>query len=418
MPLTNIAILNAKPSAGIVKRSDGEGLQLWIMPNGSKLWRLAFRFAGKQKLLALGAYPDVSLADARERRKAARALLAAGRDPSDQKRLDKTAMLASNATTFALIAAELLEKKKREQKAINTISKLEWLYGLANDGIGQRPISEITAPEILLILKKLERKGRLESAKRLRAVIGEVFRYAIATARASNDPTFALRGAISAPVVKHRAAIIEPIGLGGLMRAIDAFQGQPSTNAALKLMAYLFPRPGELRFAEWREFDLEKAIWTIPASRMKMRKEHRVPLPTQALALLKELREITGGGKLVFPGYGMSGGEGRRVEQRPISENTLNGALRRMGYGKDDMSSHGFRAAASTLLNESGRFSADAVERALAHQDPDAVRRAYARGEHWQERVTMLQWWADQLDAWRDGAQIIQLGRHALTQES
>jgi integrase len=178
-------------------------------------------------------------------------------------------------------------------------------------------------------------------------------------------------------------------------------------------MAYLFPRPGELRFAEWREFDLEKCVWTLPAARTKMRKEHRVPLPAQALAILKELREITGNGRLVFPGYGVSGGEGRKVEQRPISENTLNGALRRMGYGPDDMSSHGFRAAASTLLNESGRFSADAIERALAHQDPDAVRRAYARGEHWQERVAMAQWWADQLDAWRDGAKVIPLPRSA-----
>jgi integrase len=413
MPLTNVAITNAKPASGITKLSDGEGLQLWIMPNGSKLWRLAYRFAGKQKLMALGSYPAVTLADARDRRKAARSLLATDRDPSAQKRLDRQAALTSNATTFALVAAELLEKKRRERKAENTLAKLDWLHGLANEGLGQRPIAEITAPEILDILKKVERRGRLETAKRLRAVIGEVFRYAIATARASNDPTFALRGAISAPIVKHRAAIIEPVALGGLMRAIQTFAGQPSTNAALKLMAYLFPRPGELRFAEWKEFDLEKAVWTIPASRMKMRKEHRVPLPTQALAILNELRDVTGDGKLVFPGYGMSGGEGRRVEQRPISENTLNGALRRMGYGQDDMSSHGFRAAASTLLNESGRFSPDAIERALAHQDPDAVRRAYARGEHWQERVTMSQWWADQLDAWRDGGQVLAFDRRA-----
>lgn len=407
MPLTSIAIANAKPSEKVIKLSDGEGLQLWIMPNGSKLWRFAYRFAGKQKLLALGAYPDVTVAAARDRRKSARALLVGERDPSEQKRLDKQAALTSSATTFALVAAELLEKKRREEKAQNTLAKLEWLHGLAAAEIGHRPIAEIAAPEILIALRKVEHRGRLETAKRLRAVIGEVFRYAIATARASTDPTFALRGALSAPIVKHRAAITDPVQLGGLMRAIDSFQGQPSTNAALKLMAYLFPRPGELRFAEWKEFNLEKALWTVPAARMKMRKEHRVPLPVQALAILKELEGVTGGGKLVFPGYGVSGGKGRRVEQRPISENTLNSALRRMGYGKDEMSSHGFRAAASTLLNESGRFSADAIERALAHQDPDAVRRAYARGEHWQERSLMAQWWADQLDAWRDGAKII-----------
>jgi integrase len=413
MPLTNAMIAGAKPGAGIIKRSDGEGLQLWIMPNGSKLWRFAYRFAGKQKLLALGSYPELSLAGARDRKKTARALLAADRDPSAQKRLDKQAVKESQATTFALVAAEVLGKKRREGKASNTLSKLEWLHGLANEGLGHRPIADIGAPEVLDVLKKIERRGRLETAKRLRAVIGEVFRYGVATARANTDPTGALRGAISAPIVKHRAAIVDPVALGGLMRAIDAFQGQPSTNAALKLMAYLFPRPGELRFAEWREFDLEKAIWTIPAARTKMRKEHRVPLPAQALAILNGLRAVAGGGKLVFPGYGISGGEGRKVEQRPISENTLNSALRRMGYAQDEMSSHGFRAAASTLLNESGRFSADAIERALAHQDPDAVRRAYARGEHWQERITMAQWWADQLDAWRDGAKVLAFDRRA-----
>jgi integrase len=413
MPLTNLAIVGAKPGAGIIKLSDGEGLQLWIMPHGSKLWRFAYRFAGKQKLMAFGAYPELSLAAARERRKAARVVLADGRDPMEHKRAAKAAEMLNCATTFALVASELLEKKRREGKAPNTIGKLEWLHGLANERLGHRPISEIAAPEILVVLKEVERKGRLETAKRLRAVIGEVFRYAVATARASGDPTSALRGAISAPIVKHRAAIIDPVKLGGLMRAIAAFQGQPSTIAALKLMAYLFPRPGELRFAEWCEFDLEKRLWTIPASRMKMRKEHRVPLPLQAMAVLEELRTITGYGSLVLPGYGVSGGDGRRVAPRPISENTLNGALRRMGYGQDEMSAHGFRAAASTLLNESGRFSADAIERALAHQDPDAVRRAYARGEHWQERATMAQWWADQLDAWRDGAKIVSFSRSA-----
>ncbi len=411
MPLSDVAIRAAKPAASVQKLSDGGGLQLWLMPTGAKLWRLAYRFAGKQKKLAIGPYPAVGLAEARAQRETAKALLAAGRDPSIHKQAARAVALEAQSLTFAKVAVELLDKKRREGKAANTLAKLEWLYGLANDALADRPISEITAAEVLAVLRKAEGKGRLETAKRLRAVIGEVFRYAIATARAVNDPTFALRGAITAPVVKHRAAITDPIQLGGLMRAIDGFNGQPSTNAALRLMAYLFPRPGELRQAEWREFDLDKAVWTIPAIRAKMRREHRVPLPRQALAILKELLPITGGGRLVLPGYGVSGGEGRKVEQRPISENTLNGALRRMGYGQDEMSSHGFRAAASTLLNESGKFSADAIERALAHQDPDAVRRAYARGEHWQEREAMAQWWADQLDAWRDGAKIIPMAR-------
>lgn len=407
MPLSDVAIRAAKPATTVQKLSDGGGLQLWLMPNGAKLWRLAYRFAGKQKKLAIGPYPAIGLSEARAKRQEAKAHLIAGRDPSIQKQADKAQALEAQGQTFAKVAAELLDKKRREGKAANTLSKLEWLHGLANAAIGDRPVAEVTAAEVLSALRKVEGKGRLETAKRLRAVIGEVFRYAIATARAENDPTFALRGALSAPVVKHRAAITDPVQLGGLMRAIDGFQGQPSTNAALKLMAYLFPRPGELRMAEWREFDLDKAVWTIPAARAKMRREHRVPLPLQVLAILKELQAITGAGRLVFPGYGISGGQGRKVEQRPISENTLNGALRRMGFAQDEMSSHGFRAAASTLLNESGKFSADAIERALAHQDPDAVRRAYARGEHWQERVAMAQWWADQLDAWRDGAKIL-----------
>jgi integrase len=411
MPLSDVAIRAAKPAATVQKLSDGGGLQLWLMPNGAKLWRLAYRFAGKQKKLAIGPYPAIGLSEARAKRQEAKAHLIAGRDPSIQKQADRAQALEAQGQTFAKVAAELLDKKRREGKAANTLSKLEWLHGLANAAIGDRPVAEITAAEVLSALRKVEGKGRLETAKRLRAVIGEVFRYAIATARAENDPTFALRGALSAPVVKHRAAITDPVQLGGLMRAIDGFQGQPSTNAALKLMAYLFPRPGELRMAEWREFDFDKAVWTIPAARAKMRREHRVPLPLQVLVILNELQPITGAGRLVFPGYGISGGQGRKVEQRPISENTLNGALRRMGFAQDEMSSHGFRAAASTLLNESGKFSADAIERALAHQDPDAVRRAYARGEHWQERVTMAQWWADQLDAWRDGAKVIPMAR-------
>lgn len=413
MPLSDVAIRAAKPAATVQKLSDGGGLQLWLMPNGAKLWRLAYRFAGKQKKLAIGPYPAIGLSEARAKRQEAKAHLIAGRDPSIQKRADKAQALEAQGQTFAKVAAELLDKKRREGKAANTLSKLEWLHGLANAAIGDRPVAEVTAAEVLSALRKVEGKGRLETAKRLRAVIGEVFRYAIATARAENDPTFALRGALSAPVVKHRAAITDPVQLGGLMRAIDGFQGQPSTNAALKLMAYLFPRPGELRMAEWREFDLDKAVWTIPAARAKMRREHRVPLPLQVLAILKQLQAITGAGRLVFPGYGISGGQGRKVEQRPISENTLNGALRRMGFAQDEMSSHGFRAAASTLLNESGKFSPDAIERALAHQDPDAVRRAYARGEHWQERVAMAKWWADQLDAWRDGAKLFTLGMKA-----
>jgi integrase len=268
----------------------------------------------------------------------------------------------------------------------------------ARPDLGERHIGEISAAEVLDVLRKVEARGRLESARRLRSTIGGVFRLAIATARADNDPTFALRGALTAPQVTHRAAIVEPKGFGALLRAVWGYEGQPATHAALKLAALLFPRPGELRTAEWSEFDLEadQPVWTIPAAKTKMRREHAVPLPVQAVAILRELHAITGRGRLAFPGI--------RTATRPISENTLNGALRRLGYAKEEMTSHGFRAVASTLLNESGKWSADAIERALAHQDEDAVRRAYARGRHWEERVRMMQWWADQCDAMRQGA--------------
>ncbi len=262
-------------------------------------------------------------------------------------------------------------------------------------------MATITPPEVLEVLRKVEARGRHETARRLRAIIGEVFRLAIATGGATNDPTFALRGALIAPKVKHRAAITDPAALGGLLRAIDGYDGQVTTHAALRLMPILFPRPGELRLAEWSEFDLGTALWKIPAARMKMRREHRVPLPGQAIAILLELKRITGYGRLVFPGYGRGSRAGQPVEPRPISENTLNGALRRLGYGPDDMTSHGFRASASTLLNEAGKWTSDAIERALAHQEADDVRRAYARGEHWQERVAMAQWWADWLEQLR-----------------
>lgn len=401
MALSDAALRALKPAAKVQKISDGGGLFVEVATTGSKLWRLAYRFEGKQKLLALGSYPLISLADARAERDKAKRLLRDGVDPSEKRKLDKITAAHARAATFEVVAAELLEKKRREGKALRTSEKLRWLYDLAKPHYGARPISEITAPEVLVALREIEAKGQLETAKRLRAVTGEVFRYAIATGRASNDPTFALRGALSAPKVKHRPAIVDPKGFGQLLRAVDGFSGQPTTRAALQLMALLFPRPGELRQAEWSEFDLDAAVWIIPAARMKMRKEHRIPLPTQAVTILRELHRISGRGNLVLPGYGMSGGEGRRVAQRPISENTMNAALRRLGYSQDDMTSHGFRASASTLLNESGQFSPDAIEVALAHQDANAIRRAYQRGEFWEERVKMAQWWADELDRLR-----------------
>ena len=403
MPLTDVEIRSAKATEKPRKLFDGGGLFLRIETKGSKLWRMAFRYDGKEKTLSFGRYPHVSLADARKLRDDAKALLASGIDPSQQKRLDKIAKAISNATTFKAIAEEFLDKQAREGRAETTLTKNRWLLEFAYPLLGERPISEIKAQEVLAVLKQVEARGTLETAKRIRANIGAVFRYAIATARAENDPTVALKGAIVAPKVTHHAAITDAVAFGGLLRAIEAFDGQPATKAALRLLPLVFTRPSELRLAEWQEFDLDKTIWIIPAKRTKMRREHQVPLARQAIAILQDLHTITGRGALVFPGI--------RSAQRPISENTLNAAMRRMGYEKEEVTSHGFRATASTLLNESGKFSPDAIERALAHQDPDAVRRAYARGSFWQERVTMAQWWADHLDTLRDGAKIIPIHR-------
>ncbi|UZF93172.1 tyrosine-type recombinase/integrase [Bosea sp. NBC_00550] len=401
MPLTDTSIRNAKPSTSTVKLSDGAGLQLWVTPKGAKLWCLAYRFGGKQKKLSIGAYPEIDLRGARARREEAREQLRAGLDPSAEKRLHRLTRETSRATTFGLIADELLVKKEKEGKAPATMEKKRWLLSLARPLIGTRPIVEISAAEILAVLRKVEARGKHETAKALRSSIGQVFRYAIATARAENDPTFGLRGALIAPVVTHRAAITSPKHFGELLRAIEGFTGQITTKVALQLMALLFPRPGELRLAEWSEFDLDAAEWIIPAKRTKMRRPHRVPLPKQALAILGALKEQTGDGKLLFPSL--------RTNRRPISENTTNAALRRMGFAQDEMTSHGFRAAASTILNESGKWSSDAIERALAHQDKDEVRRAYARGEHWDERLEMAQWWGDHLDVLRTGAKVISM---------
>jgi integrase len=401
MALTDVEIRSAKPRSKPYKMSDGGWLFLLVTPSESKLWRIAYRFAGKEKLLALGAYPEISLKDARAKRDEAKVLLAAGVDPSEQRKQEKLTRAISTATTFKSVALDYQDKLKREGRAPATLNKLEWLLSLVLPKLGERPIGQITAAEILAVLKLIETRGNLETAKRLRATIGAVFRFAVTTARAENDPTPILKGALVAPKVKHRAAITDPVALGAFLRAVDAFDGQPETVAALKLLPLVFTRPGELRMAEWSEFDLDKAIWAIPASRTKMRREHLVPLPSQALAVLVDLKAITGQGRLVFPGI--------RSKERPISENTLNASMRRMGFKQDEVSAHGFRATASTLLNESGKFSSDAIERALAHQDPDPVRRAYARGAYWLERVEMAQWWADYLDTLKAGGQAINL---------
>lgn len=395
MSLTDTAVRAAKPDAKARKVSDGQGLYLFIPPQGSKLWRLAYRFGGKQKTLALGAYPAVSLAEAREGRDAAKKLLAQGIDPGEQKKVDRIAAATAAADTFGVIALEWIEKQVREGRSEKTMARNHRLAKAANRDLGKRPISQISAREVLDTLRKFEAQGKHETASRLKVLISAVFKYAIATARAENDPTIALTGALTAPEATPRAAILDPAAFGGLLRALDGYAGQPEVIAALRLMPILYPRQSELRQAEWSEFDLDAALWIIPAARMKMRREHRKPLPPQAVTILRELRRLTGGGALVFPGIG------NRL--RPISENTINSALRRLGFAQNEVSSHGFRATASTLLNESGLWTPDAVERELSHLDGNQQRAPYARGSYWPERVEMQAWWADLCDHLRAG---------------
>jgi len=403
MALTDLAVKRAQPVAKVVKLSDGGGLQLWIWPDGAKRWRLAYRFGGVQKTFALGVYPEVGLKDARDARDAARKVLARGDDPLAVRKAAKAAKADEGANTFSTVAAELAEKKRRDGKASATLRKFDWFMGFAFPALGSRPIHEISAREVLAVLKEVEARGTHETARKLRTAIGDVFRFAIATARAENDPTGALRGALVAPTVKPRAAIVAPKAFGGLLRAIEDYDGTAETRYALELLALTFVRPGELRAAEWTEFDLHAAVWEIPAGRMKMRKPHRVPLAPRAITILEELRDLTGKGRFVFPSA--------RSLTRCMSENTLNAALRRMGFTNDAMTSHGFRASASSMLNESGLWNPDAIERQLAHVDGDSVRRAYARAEFWEERVRMMAWWAEKCEELQRGGEVIAFPR-------
>ena len=390
MPLTDIQLRQLKPKAKQYKVSDSGGLYVLVTPNGSKLWRLKYRFEGKEKVLAFGAYPDTSLARARERRNDAKTLLADGLDPAETAKAKKQEDAALNKHTFANIAAEVMEKLRKEGKADSTLKKKQWLLDKAIADFGDLPISQLKPANVLATLRKVEALGNYESAKRLRSTIGQVCRYAVATARADDDPTYALRGALIAPKVTHMAAATTRDEFAEVVQAVWDYEGgAPSTRAALKLMALLYTRPGELRLALWDEFDLEAATWTIPASRTKMRREHVKPLAPMAIQILQDLRRETGSNYRVFPSS--------IARDKPISENTLNQALRRMGFEKDQHTSHGFRASASTLLNECGLWDKDAIEAELAHVGADQVRRAYHRALYWDERVKMANWWADQI---------------------
>ena len=387
--LSYLKIKATKANNNLQKLTDGKGLQLWITPKNGRYWRFDYRFAGKRKLLALGTYPAVSLALARDKAQSARDLVARHIDPS-QDRKEKQLTVQREENSFAAVARRLVSKKTKEGRAAATLTKMEWILRKVTGDLGHRPIAKITTPEIISVIQKEEALGNLETARRMRTVLGEVFRFASQTGISQHDPVGATRGAIARPKAKHHAAILDAELLAELLHQIEQYSERNFVvGIALNLMAILYPRPGELRQADWTEFDLADGTWTIPASRMKMRQTHIVPLPRQAVDMLHKLYLVTGPKGFVFPATGRA--------QRCMSENTMNVALRRMGIASDVHSSHGFRATASTLLNASGHFSIDAIERSLAHQDKDAVRRAYARGHVMKERQEMAQWWADYL---------------------
>ena len=404
MALTDTAIRALKSRDKAFKVSDERGLYLQITPSGGKLWKLKYRIGDTEKKLSLGAYPDISLADARNARDAARKRIASGGDPAAQKQRDKVEAQIRAANTFADVALDYIATKlEAEGKTPSTIVKARWFLELLAPSIGSRPIAEIESYELLAILKKLEAKGKHETAKKCQSFASRVFRFGVATTRCKSDPSSLLKGALIAPKVKHLAAILEPKAVGALLRAIDGYTGNPITLYALQIAPHVFVRPGELRHAEWSEFDFEAAIWRIPEGKMKQRRPHAVPLSSQVIAYLEALGSLTGREGYVFPSV--------RTSARPMSENTVNAAFRRMGFTGDEVCGHGLRSTASTLLNESGKWNPDAIERALAHGDSDAVRGAYHRGAHWDERTIMAQWWSDHLDMLKTGADILPFER-------
>jgi integrase len=396
LPLTDIQIRNAKPRGKAKKLPDTEGLYLFVSPAGGKSWRMDYRFAEKRKTLTFGTYPALSLSDARSRRDEAKKLLKEGTDPSLAKKRARLDAMAAAGNTFGMIAQEFIDKMRRDGRAEPTIVKNEWMLKTLAAKLSPHPITQVTAKDVIAVLTPIERSGRVESALATRAAIGRVFRFAVAAARAESDPTWALRGALQRHVPVSHPALTDPNKIGGLMRAIYGYEGWPSLSGALKIQALCFARPGETRSMEWSELDLTKAVWTIPATKTKMRREHQVPLSLQAIAEIESMRKLFGDKQHVFPSM-ISG-------KKLLSENSMNSALRRMGVESSEHTAHGFRSSASTILNESGLFSADAIEAQLAHLDTRSVRRIYNRSVYWDERVSMMQWWADLLDTLRQTA--------------
>jgi integrase len=390
--LKELQIRHARPADKVTQITDERGLYLEVHPNGSKLWRYKYRYMGKQKRLALGRYPEVGLAEARQRRDEARSKLEAGSDPLLERKREKLVAAFSAANSFGDIAREYIDKRVAEGQSDATTQKANWLLEQLKP-IWTFPVSDIKPVDLLAALKRVEAQGKYETARRCRSFAGRVFRYAVATGRGESDPSSILRGALIVPKTKHHAAILDPKQMGELLRSIDAYSGHTITRLAMQVSPHLMARPGEVRMAVWSEFDLEDAVWKIPAERMKMRRPHQVPLSRQVLEYLQQLFELTGPDGYVFPAF--------HTWKRPLSENTVNQCFRRMGYAAGEVTAHGLRTTASTLLNESGKWSPDAIERSLAHADANSIRGVYNRGRYWDERVAMHQWWSDYLDEMR-----------------
>ena len=403
MALTDTAIRNAKPGERTVKLTDGGGLYLLLNPNGSRWWRLDYRFDGKRKTLSMGVYPDVGLKEARERRDEARKQVAAGIDPGENRKAVKAARADRAANSFEVVAREWFAKhmpnwaKSHADKIIQRLDKDAFPW------IGGRPIAEITAPELLLVLRRIEGRGALDTAHRAHQNCGQVFRYAVATGRADRDPSGDLRGALPPAKHEHFASITEPAAVAELLRAIDGFRGTFIVQCALRLAPLFFVRPGELRKAEWAGFDLDKAEWRYIVTKTKI--EHLVPLATQAVTILHDLHALTGRGRQVFPG---------RDPQKPMSDAAVNAALRRMGYNtKTEITGHGFRAMARTILHQELGIAPEVIEHQLAHRVPDSLGTAYNRTKFIKERRKMMQAWADYLDKLKTGAEVIPIHRSA-----
>jgi integrase len=404
--LSDVKIKNSKPREKDYKLFDGDGLFLLVTSTGGKLWRLKYRFDGKEKTLALGKYPVVTLMAARERRMEAKRKLDAGIDPVAEKKAEKADIIEQTKNTFDNIAREWhsvkydLWTKNHAEKLMRSMEAN--LFPV----IGSRPIKLITAMDILEALRIIESRGAIETAHRVKTIVSQVFRYAVSIEKAERDPTINLTDSLQPVIERHYAAVTEPVDVAGLLKAIDGYKGTFTVKSAMQLAPLVFVRPGELRKAEWTEFNLEEALWTIPAERMKMRKSsfdtkksHVVPLSFQAVKILKELYLFTGNGRFVFPSA--------RSADRPMSNNAVLAALRRMGFEKDEMSGHGFRAMARTILDEVLQVRPDFIEAQLAHVVRDPLRGAYNRSKHIEKRKEMMQTWADYLDGLKSGAKII-----------